>query len=66
MGTVTLGQDAWEAYRQPLEQRIFELEPEMPGSQAIADLKRELPVYKKAEGRFAYMFFILKKEGLGR
>ena len=56
-----LSREAWEAYTLPLMARIKELEPEMPNSQAIADLKQEIGILDRFEGRFTYMIMVLQK-----
>ena len=56
-----LGETAWFAYTLPLKQRISQLEPEMPDSQAIADLKTELKMLDRFDNHFSYMLMVLKK-----
>ena len=52
---------AWEAYYQPLSQQIAALKDELPDSQAIKDIERELHVYSQRDHQFDYQMFILKK-----
>ncbi len=56
-----LGEQAWSAYIVPLQQRISMLEPDMPGSQAIADLKAEFEILNRFDGHFSYMMMVLQK-----
>ncbi len=58
-----LDQKAWFAYTKPLAKRLDELEPEMPGSKAIADLRHEITILEQFEGSFSYMLLVLKKSG---
>ena len=55
------GAEAWNNYNQPLLERIAELEPEMPESRAIADLKTEIDIVSQNQGQFDYMMMVLKK-----
>lgn len=57
------GAKAWDNYIKPLLQRISKLEPKMPGSPAIADLKKELDILSQQQGQFDYVMMILKKDG---
>lgn len=56
-----LSDTAWNNYIEPLSARVAELEPDMPDSQAIADLKEELVFLRQFNGQFAYMMMVLKK-----
>ena len=56
------GADAWNNYVEPLKGRMRELEPDMPESRAIADLKTELEILGQHEGQFDYMMMLLKKK----
>lgn len=56
------GKDAWDNYARPLEQRLNQLEPQMPGSQAIRDLRKEIGIFNHFEGRFTYMVMVLQKK----
>ena len=57
-----LGKTAWDSYVRPLEQRLDQLEPDMTGSQAITDLRKEIAVLDRFEGRFTYMIMVLRKQ----
>ncbi|KEQ13614.1 hypothetical protein GZ77_14960 [Endozoicomonas montiporae] len=56
-----MGKEAWDGYTRPLEQRLDELEPTMPDSLAIKDLRKEINILDRFEGRFTYMIMVLKK-----
>ena len=57
----TLSQDGWNAYIDPLSQRVAELKDEMMGKQALKDIMDELGVYRDHLGEFGYQMFILQK-----
>jgi SAM-dependent methyltransferase len=65
-----LSQQSWDNYTGPLEHRIEELKEELKGDElapmtdslALADIVRELTMYKNYVGEdFGYVFFILQK-----
>ncbi|SHH20665.1 MerR family transcriptional regulator [Ferrimonas marina] len=55
-----LGRAAWQAYTQPLAERLEQVEAELPHSRAVAELKQELPVLERFEGQFSYVIMVLK------
>ena len=57
-----LSSAAWHSYYDPLRERVLALEPEMPNSKAIKDIKREIEISTKYAHEFGYHFFIMKKE----
>ena len=59
-----MGKSAWEAYTIPLQQRLDELAPDMPNSQAITDLRKEIEILNRFEGHFTYLLMVLKKSAL--
>jgi len=60
--THTLEHNAWAAYYEPLEARCDELADELKGSDAIAQLRREIAVEKQqVSGEYSYVFFVLRK-----
>lgn len=52
---------AWEAYYQPLAEQVAQLKEQLPGSQAIKDIERELHAYGQRDQQFDYQMFILIK-----
>ncbi len=56
-----LGEEAWKAYTNPLRKRIAELEADIPGSQAIADIKSEIAIHDQFEGCYTYLMLVLQK-----
>ncbi len=59
----SLGIDAWQNYWLPLAERVKELEPVMPDSQALIDIKQEIGIYETSAAKdFTYQYFILKKQ----
>lgn len=57
----SLGIDAWQNYWLPLKSRVEELQPSMPNSQALADIKKEISIYEQSAAKdFTYQYFILK------
>ncbi|GIU22384.1 MerR family transcriptional regulator [Shewanella schlegeliana] len=56
-----LSEQAWSDYYAPLKGRVDELETMMPNSKALADVKRELEIFHKRQGKFDYQMLILKK-----
>ncbi|QIA63202.1 MerR family transcriptional regulator [Vibrio astriarenae] len=57
----TISPQSWDNYWRPLEQRVNQLQADMPKSQALADILHEIGVYKQHQGdQFGYEFFILK------
>lgn len=63
--TFVLSEQAWQAYYQPLEARLNELEDELYGSPVLDDLKRELAIFHQRKGEFDYQMFILKNSKIG-
>ena len=63
--TFSLSEEAWQAYYQPLEARLNELEDELYGSPVLDDLKRELAIFHQRKGEFDYQMFILKNSKIG-
>lgn len=61
VATRTLGKAAWEAYVQPLRQRLVQLAPEVSGSRAMTDLERELAILDQAGAQFSYQLMVLKR-----
>ena len=59
--TFPISDSAWEAYYQPLSQQVAALKDELPNSQAIKDIERELNAYRQRDGQFDYQMFILMK-----
>ncbi|MDT0596586.1 class I SAM-dependent methyltransferase [Glaciecola petra] len=59
--TFTMSEEAWKNYYEPLQQRIDSLTGTIANSQAARDITREINVYKKYLGEFAYQFFIVRK-----
>ena len=59
--TFPISDSAWEAYYQPLSQQVAALKDELPNSQAIKDIERELAAYNQRNQQFDYQMFILKK-----
>ncbi|WP_418114895.1 MerR family transcriptional regulator [Vibrio scophthalmi] len=59
--TFPISDAAWEAYYQPLSQQVAALKDELPNSQAIKDIERELAAYTQRNQQFDYQMFILKK-----
>ena len=57
-----LSNAAWHSYYDPLRERVLALEPEMPNSKAIKDIKREVEISTRYTHEFGYHFFIMKKE----
>ncbi|UPQ90273.1 MerR family transcriptional regulator [Vibrio sinaloensis] len=59
----SLGVEAWQNYWLPLAERVKELTPVMPDSQALMDIKREIAIYEQAAAKdFTYQYFVLKKK----
>ncbi len=56
-----LDDTAWRKYHAPLRARVEQLEPEMQGSRAIADLKTELEFLEGARSHFGYLVLVLQK-----
>jgi len=59
--TFTLDDKGWRDYYESLEQRLAELMPERPESEAFNDLAAEIAIYKNYLAEFGYQFFIVKK-----
>ncbi|EGU41805.1 methyltransferase [Vibrio ichthyoenteri ATCC 700023] len=59
--TFPITDEAWEAYYQPLSQQVAALKEQIPNSQAIKDIERELDAYRQRDGQFDYQMFILMK-----
>lgn len=59
--TFTVSKATWESYYEPLQARLNEVTPTMVGSQAVADIQREVDLYKKHLGEFGYQFFVAEK-----
>ncbi|WP_448555748.1 MerR family transcriptional regulator [Thalassotalea montiporae] len=53
----TYQQASWDNYYLPLQQRINELSPSMKGSQALADLSREVEFYLNYQKEYGYQMF---------
>ncbi|REL29244.1 methyltransferase domain-containing protein [Thalassotalea euphylliae] len=53
----TYQQASWDNYYLPLQQRINELSTGMKGSQALADLSREVEFYLKYQKEYGYQMF---------
>ncbi|MGO2319604.1 MAG: methyltransferase domain-containing protein [Vibrio toranzoniae] len=54
--------EAWKNYWFPLQQRVQELKPTMPDSQALLDIEKEIAIYEKGAAKdFTYQYFILKR-----
>ena len=60
--TFILDDKGWHDYYESLEQRLAELMPERPKSEAFTDIAAEIAIYKSYLAEFAYQFFIIKKE----
>ncbi|OIM99638.1 methyltransferase [Idiomarina sp. MD25a] len=59
--TFTLDDKGWRNYYESLEQRLAELMPERPKSEAFTDIAAEIAIYKNYLAEFGYQFFIVKK-----
>lgn len=59
--TFPISDAAWDAYYHPLSQQVAALKDELPNSQAIKDIERELNAYTQRNQQFDYQMFILKK-----
>ena len=59
--TLTVSEQAWKNYYEPLEQRLAEIASKMTHAQAVMDIQREVNLYKSHLGEFGYQFFIAKK-----
>ena len=57
----TYQQASWDNYYLPLQQRINELSTSMKGSQAVADLSREVEFYLNYQREYGYQMFIIQK-----
>lgn len=57
-----MSEKAWLNYYGPLGERLTELEPEMPSSAALKDIKHEVKVCTQFAHEFGYHMFILAKE----
>ncbi|MCP4955119.1 MAG: MerR family transcriptional regulator [Photobacterium aquimaris] len=54
--------EAWQNYWFPLQQRVQELKPTMPDSQALLDIEKEISIFEKSATKdFTYQYFILKR-----
>ncbi|NOH71887.1 MerR family transcriptional regulator [Vibrio pectenicida] len=57
----SLDVEAWKNYWLPLQQRIEDLKPSMPNSQAIADIEKEISIYEQSAAKdFTYQYFVLR------
>ncbi len=56
-----MSEEAWLNYYGPLKEKITELEPEMPSSVALKDIKHEVDVSTRFAHEFGYHMFILEK-----
>ncbi|GAK86437.1 transcriptional regulator MerR family [Vibrio ponticus] len=56
-----ISDEAWDGYYQPLANQVAALKAEMPDSQAIKDIERELHAYSQRNDQFDYQIFILTK-----
>ncbi|GEA49623.1 methyltransferase [Vibrio inusitatus NBRC 102082] len=56
-----LSQQAWENYFIPLKHRVTELTPNMPNSNALNDLRKEISIYERYLDEFGYEMFIIQK-----
>ncbi|GEA58817.1 MerR family transcriptional regulator [Vibrio comitans] len=56
-----LSQQAWENYFLPVKQRVSELLPSMPDSNALNDLAKEVSIYERYLDEFGYEMFIVQK-----
>ncbi|TKB50122.1 MerR family transcriptional regulator [Ferrimonas aestuarii] len=61
IGHRLLGKAAWQAFTQPVAQRVEALAVELDGSQALVDQRHELTVLDRFDGQFTYMIMVLKK-----
>ena len=57
---INLGQTAWDNFTLPLAERLDQLSPTMPDSQAIANHRKELEILSRFEGQFTYQIMVLK------
>ena len=55
-----LNRSVWENYTLPLVDRLAQLAPSMPNSQAITVLRKELEILSRFEGQFTYQLMVLK------
>lgn len=55
----TLRDQAWHDYYQPLKARVAEVKADMPTSNAVDDIEREIAIYERYLGEFGYQMFIL-------
>ncbi|MBW3698475.1 MerR family transcriptional regulator [Vibrio sp. T187] len=56
-----LSREGWDAYYQPLKERLKTLEPDMGNSAAYQDMKREVENYFTTQKEYDYQFFVLRK-----
>ncbi|ACJ26982.1 Regulatory protein, MerR [Shewanella piezotolerans WP3] len=54
-------EEAWLDYYGPLGEQVIKLEPEMPSSAALKDIKHEVRISTKFADEFGYHFFVLAK-----
>ena len=53
--------DAWKNYWLPLKERVEQLKPSLPDSQALKDIEKEISIYELSAAKdFTYQYFILK------
>ncbi len=59
--TFPISDAAWDEYYRPLAQQVSAVKAEMPNSQAVKDIERELENYAQRNQQFDYQMFILVK-----
>jgi len=62
--TISLPEEAWDAYYGPLEARCDELQPEADGAlAAYIDLtRREMDIFRRYRGSFGYVMFLMRRK----
>ncbi|WP_087026333.1 MerR family transcriptional regulator [Thaumasiovibrio subtropicus] len=56
-----LSDAAWQAYYEPLAERVDALRDSLTNSAALADIEREIAIYRHYLSDFGYHFFIVQK-----
>ncbi|QYK05352.1 MerR family transcriptional regulator [Shewanella zhangzhouensis] len=59
----SLSNEAWQSFTGPLAARVDEVSRQLAGSQALANVQRELGIFSRFLGQFGYQFFVLQKRG---
>lgn len=62
LGDFPLSNTAWQNYYGPLSEQVNAVAARLQGSAALAEIERELAMYRQYQGQYGYQMFVLQRQ----